>query len=130
MPSKSPNTVPEFFTELLKSIGSVSDINHECMIDLDTYNVATSIANVENTSHIDATSSCSSFGIGIDLETYSNADKDSIYAGYNTSNDDIFFQLSYGALAAGVADINIRFDTYALYDCVLLCENGVASIRF
>jgi hypothetical protein len=100
------------------------------MIDLDTYDVATSIANIENTSHIDATSSCSSFGIGIDLETYSNADKDSIFAGYNTSNDDIFFQLSYGALVAGVADINIRFDTYALYDCVLICENGVASIRF
>jgi hypothetical protein len=73
--------------------------------------------------------------IGIDLETYSNADKDSIFAGYNTSNDDIFFQLSYGAIPpiggapTGVA-IDVRFDTYALYDCVLICENGVASIRF
>jgi hypothetical protein len=128
MPSKSPNTVPEFFTELLKSIGSVSDINHECMIDLDTYDVASSIANIESTLFIDATSSCSSFMIGIDLETYSNADKDSIFAGYNTSNDDIFFQLSYGAVTTGAIDV--RFDTYALYDCVLICENGVASIRF
>jgi hypothetical protein len=135
VPSKSPNTVPEFFTELLKSIGSVSDINHECMIDLDTYDVPFSVANVESNLFIDSTSSCSSFMIGIDLETYSNADKDSIFAGYNTSNDDIFFQLSYGAIPpiggapAGVA-IDVRFDTYALYDCVLICENGVASIRF
>ena len=127
IPSKSPQNAPEFFVELLKSIGSVSDINHECMIDLDNYDVEISVANTETTACIQATSSSSSFMIGVDLETYSNADKSAIFAGWNSSNEDIFFQLQFGGLAA---ETNIRADTYALYDAVLVCEAGVASVRY
>ena len=127
IPSKAPANVPEFFCELLKSVGSLSDINHECMINLNDYDVQLSVANGENTSIIASTSSSASFMIGVDLETYSNADKSAIFAGWNSSNEDIFFQLSFGGLAS---QTNVRADTYALYDAVIVCENGVASVRY
>ena len=127
IPSKAPQNAPEFFVELLKSIGSVSDINHECMIDLDNYDVEISKANTENTVCIKDSSSSHSFMIGVDLETYSNADKSSIFAGWNSSNEDIFFQLHFKGLAGAP---NIRADTYALYDAVIVCEAGVASVRY
>jgi hypothetical protein len=127
IPSKAPQNAPEFFCELLKSIGSLSDINHECMIDLDNYDVTGPSANVENTSHIHSTSSCPSFMVGVDLETYSNADKGAIFAGYNTSNEDVFFQLAFSGLG-GATDV--RGDTYALYDAVMVCEAGICSVRY
>ena len=65
--------------------------------------------------------------IGVDLETYSNSDKGSVFAGYNTSNEDIFFQLAFSGLGGNV---NVRTDTYALYDSVFVCEAGVCSVRF
>ena len=40
VPSKAPETVPEFFIEAVKSVGSVPDINHEPNISLRHYNVA------------------------------------------------------------------------------------------
>ena len=127
IPSKAPASIPEFFCELLKSIGSLSDINHECMIDLDNYGVIHSVANTENGICISNTSSSSSFMIGVDLETYSNSDKSHVFAGYNTSNEDIFFQLAFSGLANAT---NVRSDTYALYDSVFVCENGICSVRF
>ena len=127
IPSKAPQNAPEFFVELLKSIGSVSDINHEPMIDLDNYDYNISKANTETGTHISATSSCPSFMIGVDLETYSNADKSSIFAGYNSSNEDVFFQMGFQGLAT---DTDVRFDTYALYDAVIICENGIAMTRY
>jgi hypothetical protein len=126
IPSKAPQSSPEFFVELLKAIGSVSDINHECMIDLDNYDVPISIVNVENTA-IAASSSSSSFMVGVDLETYSNDDKSSIFASWNSRNEDIFFQLQFSGL---VANTEVRTDTYALYDSVIVCEGGIASVRF
>ena len=68
-----------------------------------------------------------SFLVGMDLETYSNANKDAIYSGYNTSNDDMFWHMSYNAQAGAVS---CRFDTYALYDQVMICEAGVAYVQF
>jgi hypothetical protein len=127
IPSKAPSNVPEFFVELLKSIGSVSDINHECMIDLDNYSAVSPIANSENAVSIKATSSCPSFMIGVDLETYANADKNAIFAGWNSSREDIFFQLTFAGYSTGA---NVRTDTYALYDAVLVCEAGVCSVRY
>ena len=127
IPSKAPQNPTEFFVELLKSIGSVSDINHECMIDYDNYKMVEPLANVETVTRIDKTSSCASFMIGVDLETYSNADKSSIFAGWNSSNEDIFFQLAFAGQAGGAG---VRADTYALYDAVLVCEAGICSVRY
>jgi len=66
--------------------------------------------------------------IGIDLEIYSNSsNKNQIFAGYNTSNDDLYLQVLFNGLAGNTV---VRADTYAMYDAVMICENGVCSIRF
>jgi hypothetical protein len=62
------------------------------------------------------------FALGFDLETYANADKDRIFAGMNTLNSDIFWNSNFGANASAP---NVKFDYYALYDNVLVFENGV-----
>ena len=128
VPSKSPRNIPEFFTELLKAIGSVSDINHECMINTENYSELIPVANVETANSLRKTASSASFMIGIDLETYSNSDRSSIYAGYNTTTEDIFLQLRFDGTVG--ANQNVRSDSYSMYDAVLICENGTASVRF
>ena len=55
-----------------------------------------------------------SFYIGLDLENYPNADKDKLWAGYNSNNDDIFFMPKFGALTA--AATNISFGMYCMFD--------------
>ena len=127
VPSKAPETVPEFFLEAVKAIGSVSDINHEPNISLGDYHVDNPIANTETELVISNTATCGSFIVGMDLETYSNSDKDAIFSGYNTSNDDIFWHMNFDAQAGAVS---CRFDTYALYDQVLICEAGVCYNQF
>ena len=127
VPSKAPETIPEFFVEVIKAIGSVSDINHEPNMNLLDYDVDVPVVNAETEAVISSTSSSSSFVVGMDLETYSNADKDSIYSGYNTSNDDVFWHMTFNANATTP---NVRFDTYALYDAVLVCESGVAYVQY
>jgi hypothetical protein len=127
VPSKAPNTVPEFFLECLKAIGSVSDINHEPNMDLKDYDVDVPVVNAETEAFLSSTATSEAFLVGMDLETYSNADKDSIYSGYNTSNDDIFWHLTFGANATTPS---VRFDSYALYDTVITCEAGVAYTQY
>ena len=114
--------VPEFFVEALKAVASVSDVNHEPNICLSNYNNAVPVADAETAALITTTASSPSFVVGMDLETYSNADKDSIYSGYNSSNDDIFWNMTFNANSSTP---NVRFDTYALYDNVLVCEAGI-----
>ena len=127
IPSKAPQNTTEFFVELLKSIGSVSDMNHETMINYKNYNSIVPAQNTESTVSIKASTTCATFMIGVDLETYSNSDKTHLFAGYNSSNEDIFFQLIFQGCPNVTA---VRFDTYALYDAVIICENGMASTRY
>ena len=125
MPSKAPASSTEFFCELLKAIGSMSDINHEPMIDMDSYDVKEAVPNTETTTHISSTSSSPSFLIGVDMETYSNSNKDRVFSGYNSSNEDVIFNLTFSG-----GNTNIRADCYAMYDSILICENGVCSAQF
>ena len=82
--------------------------------------------------------SSGSFYIGIDVENFSNANKDSIFSGLNTNTDDIFCVLDFGgpnafanglmAFQSGAA--NVRLDAYALFDEVIVFENGTAYVRY
>lgn len=131
MPIKPPNSVPECFSELLRAFGTVSDINHECAIDPTQYNknipvdvvagadaAARALANVpQNTG---------AFYVGVDLESYSNTSMDMVYTGTNTSTDDIFFTPKFAAQAGAT---NIRIDAYALYDQLILIQNGVCTVN-
>jgi len=47
----------------------------------------------------------------------------------NTNTDDIFLQLDYGAVNRGAA-LSVRFDAFANFDSVLVCENQTAFIKF
>jgi hypothetical protein len=124
MPTKAPNTLPEMFCEVLKAISSMSDINHQPSIEKASYILATSAANANEPY---STINSGSFYIGIDLETYAAASKDSIFAGYNSNTEDIFCVLNYAAQAAATT---VRFDAFAQFDQVIIFENGTSYIKF
>ena len=87
----------------------------------------TIITNTE-TNAVQNKSSCSNnFLMGCDLEVYANAEKDAIFSGYNSLNDDIFCQMILAGTGAIVA--SLRFDFYALYDSLLICENQTAYVK-
>ena len=127
VPSKAPASTAEMFCEVLKAIGSMGDIHHSPSVDLISYSLATSPA--LSVAHVLAGDQNSgSFYIGIDLENYSNASKDTIFAGYNTLTDDIYATFAYTAATTTIA--SCRFDTYALFDTVLVFENGTCFARY
>jgi hypothetical protein len=123
VPYKSPNTMVEHYAELIKAIGSLSDANHEPSINW--YSYATNsipLANTETSQLITERTKSDSFGLGFDCETYANADKDKFFAGMNTLNSDIYWNINFAANATAP---NVKFDFYALYDNVLVFENGI-----
>ena len=129
-PPKSPNTLPEMFAEVLKAIGSISDINQQPSIEKASYSLVSSL-NTGTT--LDSATSVSyqysgSFYIGIDLESYANADKSSLFSGYNTNTEDIYAILTYNAQSG--ATCSARYDTFANFDCVVICENNTAYVKF
>jgi hypothetical protein len=98
MPAKSISTHSEFYTELCKAIGSISDLNHNPNMNMYSYNVRTDSPNTESNFLYNATSMSKNFMLGLDLEVFANADKNSIYSGFNSLNDDIFAQLVFDGL--------------------------------
>ena len=121
-PAKAPSTTVEFFSELLKSVGSMSDLNHQPSIDLRSYAYDTSAAN-----SINGITSSGSFYIGLDLENWASAPKDQIFSGWNSNTDDIYVVLDYPAQASA---INVRYDAYAMFDTLLICDNNTAFVKF
>jgi hypothetical protein len=126
-PAKSPSTIPEMFSEVLKAIGSMSDLHHQPSIEKFTYTIdrnATAIA-AANFSSLNS----GSFYVGLDLENYANANKDSIFAGYNSNTDDIYFVGNFRT-AVDTGDTTLRIDAYAMFDEVVVFENGTCFVRF
>ena len=129
-PPKSPNTLPEMFAEVLKAIGSISDINQQPSIEKSSYSLVSSL---NTAALLDTATSVSyqqsgSFYIGIDLESYANADKSSLFSGYNTNTEDIYAIINYNVQTG--ATCNARFDAFANFDCVVICENNTAYVKF
>jgi hypothetical protein len=133
MPSKVPDTLPEMFSECVKAIGSMGDLNHQPSIDWASYSQDVAPANANDevntlgtpTYQVSSTSS-GSFYVGLDLENYSNADKAAIFSGWNSNTDDIYFIPSFVAPAA----ITARFDAFALFDTVVVFENGTCYVKY
>jgi hypothetical protein len=122
LPIKAPNSIPEFFSELLRAFGTVSDVNHECGILPLQYLTKTPTAIVG----AEGAQGTGAFYVGVDLESYSNCSMDQVYTGTNTSSDDIFF---YGKFEAQGANTSVRIDAYALFDQLILIQNGVCTIN-
>jgi hypothetical protein len=123
MPLKNPSTLPEMFSELLKAVGSMSDLNHHPAIDNYTY----TLVNSEQNGDTVINKNSGSFYIGLDLESYANSDKSSIFQGYNSNTDDIFLVINFSG--AGATN-NCRFDAFALFDSVVVFENNTAYVKF
>lgn len=128
VPAKSVATRPEQFAELLKAIGSLSDITHQPSIESSAYTLDSSVANSAVLEANGATTTQSgSFYVGLNLENYEASSKDTIFAGWNSNTDDIYYVANYSAPGA---DINLRLDAFALFDAIVVCENQTAYVRF
>ena len=138
VPTKQPENYIEMYSELIKAIGSLSDVNHAPSIELLSYsgglyknddnaNAVTLPTQVATTLTGSNNINSGSFYVGLDLENYPNADKDKIWAGYNSRNDDIFFLPKFGTLAAAT---NISFGLYCMFDAELTFANGQCYISF
>jgi hypothetical protein len=117
IPSDKPNTVSQFYSEFLRAISSVGNLDHETNTTFAMYTDDVSVA-----------ARSSKFSVGFDLESYSAVDLSKTYQGLNTSTDDIFANFRFDAQ---VAATNIRIDAYALYDQLIVCQNGsVVGVSF
>lgn len=119
VPSDKPNTLSQFYSEFLRAISSVGNLDHETNITKELYNTNTGVDDKS-----------SKFAIGFDLESYSSVDLSKTYQGLNTSTDDIFANFRFGAQGANTTN-NIRIDAYAYYDQLIVCQNGaVLGVSF
>jgi len=135
-PSKAPSRTTEMFCEVCKAIGSIADLNHQPSIEKSSYSLVNSVAGAIATDAQYNSVMSGSFYIGLDLENYSSAPKDSIFAGYNSNTDDIYCNITYSGKDENGAGANIttsssmRWDCYAVFDCVYVFENNTCYIRF
>ena len=67
-----------------------------------------------------------SFYVGLDLENYANSDKSQIFAGWNSSTDDIYYIPTFAANTAATA----RFDAFAIFDSLLVFENNTCYVKY
>lgn len=132
-PTSTKDNNAEYFAEVLKAIGSMSDNYHSPAIDKFSYSLEASVteASIANNTLYPHTiqrgnTTSGSFCVALDLESFSNADKSAIFSGYNTNTDDIFLTLNYGTATPD----QLRIDSFALFDQVLVCANGTAFVRF
>jgi len=150
VPSKPPDTIPEMFEELIKAVSSIADLNHQPSIEKFSYQLANSVqyqlataqalgSSITFTNTIDSTTSVSncnsgSFYVGIDLENYSAASKNSIFSGYNSNTDDLFWQPTFAPIpnsnvGATGTFVNVRLDAFANYDCVVVFQDNTAYTK-
>lgn len=124
LPSTQPSSVPEFYNEAIKCFGSIADLQLQPSVDLVSYqlNVPTTVSTLAGAS----TSDSGSFVVGIDMEIYQATSTQSIFAGTNTNNSDIFFIANY----TPAGDVTLLQTAFAAYDQVLVFENGVCYARY
>jgi len=123
VPSKPVDNHVQAFAEVMKAIGSISDLDHHPSIDFTSYTLTDSLAGGQT----DQSISSGSYYIGLDLENYAGADKSAVFAGYNSNTDDIYAVLSYLNTAA---TSTVRFDAFAMIDVVVQFENNTCFVKF
>ena len=135
IPAIAPNSVAQYFTELLKAVGNISDLNHHPSIDLNSYKQMIPVENSPNAITNGSVNS-GSFYIGLDCESFSGSDSSQIYKGLNTKNDDIFLCMNFqpGNKSGGTTpypDVDsARFDAFVMFDQELVFQNGTAYVSF
>ena len=127
MPPKTPTTLAEMYSEVLKAMGSIGDINYQPSIDKKSYATVSSTASNDTATTVSSSTS-GSFYVGLDLENYAAAPKDTIFAGYNSNTDDVFWVANFNQSTGG--NVTARFDAFANFDAVVVCENNTAYVKF
>jgi hypothetical protein len=125
MPTKQPDNYPEMFSEVLKAMGSMSDLNYQPSIEKYSYELQVSAASDVDTQQYLGSGS---FYVGIDLENYVSSPKDSIFCGLNTNTSDIFAVLNFGGTTTAIA--SARFDAFAMFDSVIVFESQTCYRKF
>jgi hypothetical protein len=153
VPSKPPDTLQEMFEEVIKAVGSISDLQHSPSIEKFSYSlynstVSTTASQTLGSNNgflvsVDASAvatsifptavsvsnnNSGSFYVGLDLENYCAASKDGIFSGYNSNTDDIFFQPTFQTVIG--SNPQMRFDAFACYDCVVIFQDNTAFVKF
>ena len=140
VPPKAPSTYPEMFSEVVKAIGSMSDLTYSPSIEMYSYcsnfqkasaaygatsnaTAVNLIPNVTNeTAAVSDAKGSGSFYVGLDLENYVNAsNKEQFFAGYNSNTDDIYFMPNYLNLYTAT---QLRYSSFVNIDSLLVFENG------
>ena len=147
-PLKSPSSSAEMFAECLKAMGSISDLNYTPSVEKGSYTLQNSEINTSITAMANGLNHSGSFYIGLDLENYAGASKDSIFAGYNSNTDDVYCVIDLVTpnlatptivpVAGGVTAGSVvtpargtnRYDAFAMFDAVIVFENGTCYSRF
>lgn len=126
LPPKAPTTLAEMYSEALKAMGSIGDMNYQPSIDKRSYALSASVASNDTATSVSNASS-GAFYIGLDLENYAGSTgKDTIFAGYNSNTDDIFLLANFVSGSA----VTCRFDCFANFDAVIVCENNTCYVKF
>jgi hypothetical protein len=125
LPPKAPTKISEMFAELIKTTGSISDVLYTPAIGVDDYNVDLSVASVIATDPNYATVGSNAFYIGLDLENFPNAPKDSIFSGWNANTDTIVLQEQGTATITGT----LRYDAYAIIDQVFVFDKDTCFVK-
>ena len=151
VPSKPPDTLQEMFEEVIKAVGSVSDLQHQPSIEKFSYQMYNSInsttaiqtlgSNAGFTVTVDGGTSLlyplavgvsnnnsGSFYVGLDLENYCASSKEGIFSGYNSNTDDIFWVPIFQTVTTG--NPQMRFDAFACFDQVVIFQDGTAFVKF
>jgi len=122
IPSEKPTTIPQFLAEAERALGCVSNRHTPHSY---TYEQITS-----TTSGAGGIARSNAFMVGVETESYSNTDIGGrVYQGLNTSTDDTFMQLNFGA-DANRANVPVRFDAYACFDQLIVIDNGAVAVQF
>jgi hypothetical protein len=74
-----------------------------------------------------STGATSAFALGIELETFSNK-SDVIISGINTLADNVYFE--YTSLGGGAGNVPTIMNAFAVYDQILVLQNGVLTARY
>jgi len=117
VPSDAPSNIPEFLCELERSLGCVSNRHSVSSYNVTQYSTLVSAGLAQS----------GAFAVGVELESYSNlSDMSSTYTGMNTSTSDIFFNPTFDAQGGNT---NIQVDVFALYDSLIVFQDGMASVQ-
>lgn len=124
VPPNPPSQDADFFNETAKVFGSLSDMNYQPSIDIQSYTQNASVQT--NSAVLISRTDSGSFATGIDLAPYMGVDTEKIYSGVDTTSQDIFYSPIINPPATGL----YTFSIFACYDCVFVAENGTGYVKF